>query len=42
MIFIDDRAEIQEECGVFGICGSKNENVARIAFFGLFLSLIHI
>ncbi len=40
MIFIDDRAEIQEECGVFGICGSKNENVARIAFFGLF-SLQH-
>lgn len=31
--------EIQEECGVFGVCGS-GEDVARIAFFGLF-SLQH-
>jgi len=39
MIYIDDRAEIQEECGVFGICGG-DEDVARLAFFGLF-SLQH-
>ena len=34
-----DRAEIQEECGVFGVFGS-GEDVARIAFFGIF-SLQH-
>jgi len=34
-----DRPEIQEECGVFGVCGS-GEDVARVAFFGLF-SLQH-
>jgi amidophosphoribosyltransferase len=34
-----DRPEMQEECGVFGVCGS-GEDVARIAFFGIF-SLQH-
>ncbi|MCE5315226.1 MAG: amidophosphoribosyltransferase [Armatimonadota bacterium] len=34
-----DRPEIAEECGVFGVYGS-GEDVARIAFFGLF-SLQH-
>ncbi|MCL5102576.1 MAG: amidophosphoribosyltransferase [Armatimonadetes bacterium] len=34
-----DRPEMAEECGVFGVCGS-GEDVARIAFFGLF-SLQH-
>jgi len=34
-----ERPEIQEECGVFGVYGS-GEDVARIAFFGLF-SLQH-
>ena len=34
-----DRPEIAEECGVFGVFGS-GEDVARIAFFGLF-SLQH-
>lgn len=38
MIYID-RPEIQEECGVFGVFGG-GEDVARIAFFGLF-SLQH-
>ncbi|MCE5199166.1 MAG: amidophosphoribosyltransferase [Armatimonadota bacterium] len=38
MIYLD-RPEIQEECGVFGVFGS-GEDVARIAFFGLF-SLQH-
>ena len=34
MIYVD-RPEIQEECGVFGIY-APGEEVARIAFFGLF------
>lgn len=40
-VYIDpnDRHEIQEECGVFGVY-EHNENVARVAFFGLF-SLQH-
>lgn len=38
MIYID-RPEMQEECGVFGIC-SQDDNVSRLAFFGLF-SLQH-
>lgn len=36
---LDDRAEIQEECGVFAI-HSSGDDVARLAFFGLF-SLQH-
>ena len=35
----EDRPEIAEECGVFGVFGN-GEDVARIAFFGLF-SLQH-
>jgi amidophosphoribosyltransferase len=38
MVYID-KPEIQEECGVFGLYGD-GEDVARIAFFGLF-SLQH-
>lgn len=34
-----DRPEIQEECGIFGAC-AQGENVAQIAFYGLF-SLQH-
>ena len=33
---------IHEECGVFGIFGTKRENVANTAYYGLYLSLIHI
>ena len=40
MDFFDDRAEIQEECGIFGIYGGDEEDVARLAFFGIF-SLQH-
>jgi len=40
MDFFDDRAEIQEECGIFGIYSSDEEDVARLAFFGIF-SLQH-
>ena len=27
---------IHEECGVFGIFGTKRENVANIAYYGLY------
>ena len=32
-----DRPEIQEECGVFGVFAQGGEDVAQVAFFGLFL-----
>lgn len=39
MIYID-RPEMAEECGVFGVFGGAGDEVARLAFFGLF-SLQH-